>query len=283
MQSWVDKVLFIVVVYEQQWEASPTYKSLKDTAAANNLNLEVFVWDNGLLPQTILDDRHFKYHYVHDPDNPGVSRAYNQGAEKAVTLGKEWIWIFDQDVEMPQHVFPRFWEAVKEHSNHVLFCPVIMQSEATISPLKLRFGKGFALIKPDSGFYSLEHFMCINSGLLIRLELFQAARGYNETFPLDFSDFAFMQRLKPSTSDFFLVDVAMKLDFSGAEIQDRNTSIQRFARYCEAAIRYAEKYGNIANMIFPFFRALKLSLAHRSFSFLNICLKLLKDNYGLGK
>ena len=56
------------------------------------------------MPGSIVDGAEldgFRIHYISDPTNPGVSKAYNVGFELARQLNKKWLLLLDQDTVFP--------------------------------------------------------------------------------------------------------------------------------------------------------------------------------------
>ena len=53
--------------------------------------------------------------YLHDPENSGVSRAYNVGALHAKKNQRQWILLLDQDTTLPDTFLERYGDAIEKN------------------------------------------------------------------------------------------------------------------------------------------------------------------------
>ena len=189
--------------------------------------------------------RGWRTHYVHDASNPGVGAAYNAGADRAEALGKRWLLLLDQDTLFPPDALDAYVEAVRHHPGCELFAPVLMSGGTACSPCRVVHGRGrpapAAALVP--GPHPLGGLHVLNSGLLVRTDLFRRAGGYDPEFRLDFSDFAFLHRVAHETDTVCVVDAALRHSLSSGET-DPGRLLRRFGVYCEGARAYSRLTGD---------------------------------------
>lgn len=275
----MENVLAVLVLYKCSLKQSETYKTLVGSLLAFKGELDMLVYDNSPVRQYDKDDfreENINIHYISDPTNPGVSKAYNRGAAYACRKGKKWLLILDQDT-----VFPL--DAIKKYNDHRLretsICAPILKSEqGTISPCKYKWGRGKALKYDVLGINSFGNKSLLNSGLLIPLELFNTIGGYDERIPLDFSDHEFIERVKKITSVFFLSEIVCKHSLSAVD-RDKKKVIFRFGSYMKGAKVCCLKGASCGFRFSVLLRTLKLTAKYRSLDFLKIyfCLNINTD------
>lgn len=211
--------------------------------------------------------------YVHDESNPGVSAAYNKGADFASKHQKRWLLLLDQDTEFPTNALNRYWTAMFKTTNDMLFVPVLTHKGRIVSPFKYWHARGIALKRIDDSLLPLANYLALNSGLLVGLDVFSKAGGYDNSFPLDFSDFAFLLRAKAVADHLCVVDLTCQHDPSNLTEDSFKRALARFENYC-LALRRVSKYMGCSAYI-PFFaivRSLKLAWHWKSLRFITIAI-----------
>lgn len=233
------KILCIIVLYNQSLYDTLSYKTcIKSYLGTNDFKL--FIYDNSTKPQHSQDEFD-DIIYLSNPQNPGLSVAYNCGAKYASELGYEWMLILDQDTLFPDNRYISvFREAYEENKTIKLFAPrAVAARNAHLSPSYIFHhiprSKKIAL----GAVYSISNMTLINSGLIINVSAFWEIGGYNENVFLDFSDHQFIERFKTLFSDFFLLDYTIVQDFSDNEI-DISKLERRFEIYCKCAVKYVK-------------------------------------------
>src|ERR1700761_7469844 len=98
----LDKLFVSIVLYKQNLTDSPSFisltKSLKDLSVCNLL-----VYDNSPYPHIVPEKLGmWEITYIHNANNDGISKAYNQAAVYAEKLNKEWLLFIDQDSVFPE-------------------------------------------------------------------------------------------------------------------------------------------------------------------------------------
>lgn len=253
-----EKVLFAIVLFRQALKNSPAYKSLTSILPQPAGKRSIFVYDNSPTPSHELPDG---ITYVHDPSNPGVSRAYNQAFLFARKNGFRFLLLLDQDSVLEKHTWMSYREAVAANPTVHVFAPTARSRRKIYSPFRLINGRGMPVSALKPGIQSLKKFRIINSGMLISVEAFETAGGYDERFPLDFSDIAFCERLHNHQFNFYLLDAFMIHHHSSSNARQ---SRARFEIYLKALLLYKL----ISNQRFSYWvagfpRAVKLSAQSR--------------------
>ena len=111
--------------------------------------------------------------------------------------------------------------------------------------------------------------------MLISAEAFEKAGGYDERFPLDYSDISFCERVSRHDPNFGLTSTQCRHHFSATNgSKDLATAMARFTSFCKAARLY--KKISIRPVILTWIiipRALKLSIQMKNVGFLKVGLK----------
>ena len=269
MAHFSDSLSIIIVVYNTALDDSESFRSVKAMTAPGN-PLDVFVYDNSPRPQQLREYPNIRITYRHDPENSGVSRAYNSGADHARKAQREWVLLLDQDTTLPPDVLDRYETAVRKNPGFKLFVPILqLLNGKFFSPCTYRFKRGFYLDTIAPGPHSLYKLSPVNSGILVSLNAFFEVGGYNEKVKLDFSDFQFIERFRKRYADFIVMDVVCQQDFSDDEVSYSGQA-NRFRYYCEGA-RNMEKEGIgdwlQYNMV-VLLRALRLMVRYGKWKFL---------------
>lgn len=269
-QQWLNETLAVLVLYKTPLSESTTFVSLTKALKIENTRLDLFVYDNSPGAQLITDFPFWNIFYCHDPTNPGVSKAYNEGFKKAKEIGKKWLLLLDQDDVYSESSILHYRTAVNENIECNIFAPVVMVKGSVIcSPFRMRFGGGWRIKGIKPGPHALSQFLLINSGLLISVSAFEKAGGYEEKFPLDFSDLDFIKRLRMEYDQFVVIPTTVQHSFAINSKQTLENQLTRFQSYVKAAKLFRKKYdeANRSIMLRSFVMAVKLSLRHLSLRF----------------
>jgi len=234
MDRFAESLLVIIVIYKSTLEDCESFQSLL-AMREEFRSLNLFIYDNSPISQELKNYEGLAITYFHDPENSGVSKAYNTGAEHAKKISKEWVLLLDQDTRFPNSILSEYRQAMNSNSNINLFVPVLKLKNGKIfSPSRYRFKRGFFLVTIKSGVHSLFNLAPVNSGMMVQVEAFFKVGGYNEKVKLDFADFQFVERFRKLYPNFFVLNVECEQDFS-----DDNNSFEsqyiRFKYYCDGA------------------------------------------------
>jgi rhamnosyltransferase len=284
-QEFIGNTIAVLVLYKTELEESDSFITLTKSLQGLKTPLDLLVYDNS--PDPMLKNNHdfqrmnWTIHYIHDCTNPGVSKAYNEGAKLGQKLDKKWILLLDQDTKFPPDSLSKYFQATKEEPFNHIFSPYLLEENSLIllSPSGYRFKRGFPLKnnnKISSGINSLHRKTLLSSGLLIELTIFHDLGGYNEDLKLDFSDFFFIDKFRKQHSSFFLIESKCLHGLSRLEENSLDKSIIRFSICCEAAQHFATNSLEFFQIfLFLILRSFKLSFRYKSFLFQKIIYKTL--------
>src|SRR5688572_4521243 len=192
VREFFSQVLFVIVLYRQRLANSLAFKGLGPLMKKYPAAVSLFVYDNSEEP---LSDLPVITRYVHDPDNPGVSRAYNSTYLLAKEKGLRFLLLMDQDSIFPESIFESYSHAVEMHPDIEVFAPMAKDHKRNYSPFRFIHGRGVPLSRVKPGTHTLNDIKIINSGALVSVDAFEKSGGYDERFQLDFSDVVFCDRL----------------------------------------------------------------------------------------
>ena len=223
-------VLPIVVLYNVDYHKTNVYKTLLCHESVTN----ILLYENSSKPMNkqYASDRVV---YRHDPNNGGVSAAYNYGASVARQMaGIEALLLLDEDTSFEPDYLKTLDQLLERHHDIGLFVPQILyQGDKPFSPIRRRLCKERGALLPE-GRYSLHHYLPVNSGACVRLSLFERIGGYNDRIRLDFADFDFFARLGELSDVFYRVNSTASQSFSNDET-DNDRLYKRYLFYLEGA------------------------------------------------
>ena len=226
--------ILIIVLYNKSIKDLPIFQE------ALEKETDIYIFDNSPDYQTIPDIPNANIIYKHDKNNPGVSRAYNEGALKAKELKNEVILVLDQDTSFKFQYLEKYLLLYSQYGYDYIYAPIISDQSNTkiYSPSYMKNFIGKAL--PINEFeyiekYNLTDKSAINSGLMIPLPLFEKIGGFNEKIKLDFSDIYFIEKYKEVNIDIILLDIYIEHSISGDEGKNYEAEMHRFKYYCNGA------------------------------------------------
>lgn len=269
-----ESIFAVLVLYQQSLEQSVTFQSLRPIVRDLSASLPLLVYDNsptalghpGIGPYPGWD-----IHYVHDPSNPGVSRAYLEGARLAAGRSKRWLLLLDQDTWFPPDALTRYLRAIRQHPETRLFAPILRSQDRIVSPCRYRLRLGFALPRVRPGVQSLAGLSVLNSGMCVAVEDYLEVGGHDVRLAMDFADHEFIERFKRRHDTFVVVDAECGHGLSGATTQTTASQLARFQLYCRGA-KYSSKglTGGILTAGVVGGRACLLCFRHGSLGFLRV-------------
>lgn len=272
----MEEVLAVLVLYKCSLKDSETFKSLNASLEVSSQYLTMLIYDNS--PIKLYNESDFcigniEIHYISDPLNPGVSKAYNVGADYALKKNKKWILLLDQDTVFPGNAICSYMLHIK--SQILIGAPLLLSAGNCISPCEYRCGRGTIWKKYETGITIFRGKSLLNSGMLIPLSLFFKVKGYNEKIELDFSDHYFVDKVKKENSYFNVLDIRCNHELSASD-RDQKKNLFRFESYLKGAREYGKNIkGNILFKLIVFLRTLKLTLQYKTLSYWRIYFKLL--------
>ena len=271
--DFLNSLLIVLVIYKMKIKESPAYQSL--TAALLRNKTSIFIYDNSGESQELPSDMCWNFYYKHDPSNAGVSKAYNEGFKKAIELRKKWLLLVDQDTSFPINSLDSYCRTITD-SGHQIVVPILKDQFGIVSPFKFYFGGGQRILNLSSNKeMNLCDFYFHNSGLLIAVDVFEKAGMYDERLPLDFSDIAFVCRLRKSNSKFTVSNFSCEHKPATSNAATLNERLNRFESYVSSSKYFKVHYSPLDWMLSVrvFLRSIKLSIHYKSFKFIDSILK----------
>ena len=225
-----NKILFVVVLYNQQFNLTNVYKSLLNFISSE----DVFIWDNSTDSNLNAFLRNSKYNYKYSAQNMGVSHPYNEGGNHAVTHGYNWITFLDQDTYFSNNYLSALYFSFFKYPYIKLFCPSHKLSNGLyLSPVKSTWKCCSLSSECASGKFCIQKYAVINSGMTISVNLFKESGGYNEKVFLDYSDFQFLDRCSKYISTGYCIDSTCLQDFSN-NVLNADSLLNRFKLFCKS-------------------------------------------------
>jgi rhamnosyltransferase len=271
-QKWLNETLAVIVLYQSELKDSPTFISLTQSLEAADAQLDLIVFNNSPTAGAALDNPRWKIFYRHNPTNMGVSKMYNEGHKQALSQGKKWLLLLDQDTRYPVSFFSDCGMALQQHPNEQIFIPRLYDAYGMVSPFTFRFGGGQRIPPLKPGSYSIKKYKFQNCGVLISLEAFGKAGGYDNGLPLDFSDYSFVDRLEKVLANVVVTQVTAQHSFSSTSHASLTDSVARFKYYVKGC-RYYKKYykpNDWTISVRLLLRSIKLSGQYKSWKFMLI-------------
>ena len=227
-------ILYILVIYGREATEAEAMRTL--FAGHDDQLRHLFIYDNSPSPHTPPQG---VAHYVHDPSNGGLGRAYNTACRYAKTEGYEWLLLLDQDTTFPPDAIDRYENAIAAHPETDMIAPRHMVSGGKyLSPTHYRMKTSHLQDSAPTGTVAFKDACPINSGLLVSVKSFIKAGGYDEPVWLDFSDIRFIEKYRKHYSTFYVMpDLVCQQGYSGLDT-DPEKVFHRFCIYLQCAAAY---------------------------------------------
>jgi GT2 family glycosyltransferase len=266
----MNNILAVIVLYN-----TPLYKSKTYISLLYNNSLPLFIYDNSPVAQDITIKQSDRIIYIHNPENPGLSYAYNRAAEYARNNGFDWMLLLDQDTIFAENILSEYEEAISNNPGIKLFVPPIkVHNQKFLSPVRSKHRVSYLAKNVPSGVASLGEYSPVNSGMMILVDAFLAVGGYNEKVRIDYSDFQFLERFRRHYDEFFVLKSVCFQEFSN-EVQNTEQLIERYKVFCEC-LKNCDRENISDNFDYLWIvgkRALSLTLRTKRLNFLGIFFK----------
>jgi len=260
-------LLAVLVLYKERLEGSATFSSLFGASHAFDERLRLLVYDNSPAPMHAAEDPRLtggRIAYISDTSNPGVSKAYNTGAQWARRLGCTHMLLLDQDT------VSAYIDALEKNWDCPLFAPVLVSGNWIYSPCRSVLNVNLPIRAIDPGRRGAKGVSLLNGGMCVAVDAFEKIGGFDEAIPLDFADHDFFRRYRRHFDTFLLLDVRCKHGFSDRETGDFDKAFARFGFYCRGARNAIKTLADGLSLpVLVFVRAARLSLRFGSFAFLH--------------
>lgn len=230
-------ILLVLVIYGCTVEQSTTYKTLIATNAEAVRNM--FIYDNSPIEQTTSLN---VAKYVCDTSNGGLSKAYNEAYKFAISNGYQWLLLLDQDTHFPKNALECYKKAAIDNMAQMIVPRHKVAGDLYMSPTPYRWKSSDLKAQTPTGLVNFSTCSPINSGIMVTVESFMKAGGYDEKVWLDFSDVCFIEKYKRHYTSFYVMpEVTCLQEFSGLDTDPKKV-YKRFCIYLECARNYSKTH-----------------------------------------
>jgi rhamnosyltransferase len=272
-----EDILIVIVLYKKTLRESETLMSLEKSLSHNLLGkytlsgkLDIYIYDNSPERLKIEPNKYFNIIYVHDPTNPGVSKAYNAACQKAKSFNKQWILIFDQDTSLPLEAIEAYSKAILNVEIEInIIAPKLFSGNKIISPCRYILHRGFPLSSVPIGKFELKGHSFLNSGLLLRVCSIRKAEFFDENL-FNYSDHDFLIRFAKKNKYAKIMDLELEQDWSSAVAADDDQTVNRFMVLARDSRYMAQKYHSIFPILWLIARSFKLFLLTKRCEYIKI-------------
>lgn len=237
----------VVVIYKEKLEQTEFYSSY---LKLNNNNARFLIYDNSPEPQTIPVDLSFDY--FHDPENSGLTKAYNKALQLAQSNDCEWLWLLDQDSKF----MPEFLDNLKcEELNPevVSTVPHVYSHGKLISPVKVKYGCAFPNQHIETCGVHDKPLMALNSGSLIRSSFLKEINGFSTNYKLDYVDHWFFREVYKNGKKVHVNSNKLNHNLSIMDFE-KNVSYERYSSIMDAEeLFYKSSKSTLTKLIYLFF------------------------------
>lgn len=268
-------ILFVIVLYKESLCESSSFRTITNSLKKNIHKDErglLYVYDNSPVSQVVQEHPLWNIIWVKDPANSGLSTAYNKAAKVALQNSKKWLFLMDQDSTFPLGTIEEYVRMINLNRDIYLFSLIVKIKDGRImSPYKKKMKWGKFINDASSGIYNLQKFGVINTGLCIRLDIFNASGGYNEKVKIDGADFQFLERVSSVISNFYVVNIIAQQRFSLFEL-DKDKLAERYRVFLADVCNFDKNsiYDKFFYKILIVKRTLRLTFDTRSTNFFKI-------------
>lgn len=174
--------------------------------------------------------------YLDNHGNVGLSKAYNAAIERLQNTEYDALILFDQDTEVPEDYFEKVRISLQTYPSVLIHAPYVESPFVYISPKQF---DGYKIVHWVATNQEPQYDLaCINSGLVLRKELFSIVGIYDPTLFLDFVDYEFFQRIRKHHLSIKVLDVQLNQHFSGDQYSTRAGDFHRYSIYVKDLRRY---------------------------------------------
>lgn len=228
-----DKILYVLVIYRCTIEQSLSYRTL--IAPEEGAVEHLFVYDNS--PYRQESDKQVAC-YVSDTSNGGLGKAYNAACRFAEKHGYKWLLLMDQDTAFPPKALKAYRQAADTIATNMIVPRHRVESGLYLSPTRYSMKTSKLQKEALTGMVLFKDAGPINSGMMVSVEAFKKAGGYDEAVWLDLSDIRFIEKFRKHFNSFYVMpDVVCQQTFSALET-DMEKVFSRFLIYLECASNF---------------------------------------------
>lgn len=230
-------LVIVLVLYKKKLTECPSYNALY-YAVMKRKNIHLLVYDNSPEEQGDVLFKNKQVCYIHDPQNPGLAKAYNKGVALFNQLSAQLMLLLDQDTEID---FPYLDKITLLSDTEAVgaFVPNVYSGSQKISPVFSDKYVGGELSFPAIG-RTEQRLMAINSGTVLTKKGLSAVGQFNEDFSLDFLDHWLFWKLYQEHQKIEVVDLILAHDLSVLDYSQ--VSLERYESIISAERLFYQKY-----------------------------------------
>lgn len=211
------KILFGIVCFREKFWETLSFRTLLSSAKSTNKQISIFIFDNTDNENWNIEEEYnpvnaYRLQYIHNPNNPGIAVAYNTIAKYAKDNQFSHIVFLDQDTELPPDFSLEYSKIAEKNTEFAI--PLIFEKGKLLSPSIYKNYRSYFYDEIKDDVIKSENNSCINSGLMIKTDLFFKAGGYNEALRLDFCDHEFIKRVGKLTKSMNIIPIKLEQNFS---------------------------------------------------------------------
>ncbi|MFT5660631.1 MAG: GT2 family glycosyltransferase [Sulfurimonas sp.] len=274
------QLLLIVVVYNIKIS---DLNIINQNNFVKDKSIDIFIYDNSKDPQSITDIDQMNLFYVHNSENPGVSKAYNAGIQKAKELNKKCVLLLDQDTEFNLSLLEEYTSLYEKYGDGYIYAPIICNQLCTKIYSPSIINRFIGKVQKIENFiyseiYDIKNKSLINSGMMIPIKIVDTVGVFNENIQLDFSDYYFVEKYKHFNSNIILINEKISHSLSGDEQKYFSKEMHRYIYYCIGA-KELSKSLNVSTHFAVVRRMIRLIIKYRHIKPITIFfLYYMKDN-----
>ena len=279
----LDGILPILVLYNSTLENSSTYRSfLTSSHYCLADQRAIAVYDNSLVCQVSDSERSQLLAYKHDPNNGGLSAAYNWALSLALNHGFTWLLLLDQDSELPISIVREL-----KHDAYTYDCcdevaavvPHVRDKKVLLSPSRVKYGRLPAFPLTQAG-VSDHQLTAINSGALVRSSFVKSIGGFSSAYPLDSLDHWLFHQIHMTGKKVAISESVIEHDLSVSDYR-RKVSLARYRSILSSEAAFITTYKSKAEipiyLLRLSFQTLKQLLLYRNIKMARLTYALILD------
>lgn len=231
------KILYVLVICGCTVEQSEAFRTL--ILPSPDEIKHTFVYDNSSIVQTT---GYEVAAYVHDTQNHGLSKAYNEASRFAAAHGYTWLLLLDQDTMFPADALSFYKSAANTVKTDMIVPRHKIDNGLYLSPTPYSMKTSKLQRQAPTGLVSFRTCCPINSGMLVTVSSFIKAGGYEESVWLDMSDICFIEKYRRYYDSYYVMpEVTCIQSFSGLETQPEKI-FRRYCIYLECARNFPRRH-----------------------------------------
>jgi GT2 family glycosyltransferase len=195
----------------------------------------ILIYDNSPFKSAMPDRITIPFHFVHDPANGGLFRAYTAALQLAQKERIEWLLLLDQDTALDAAFVRTLWFNLPQATKNIhcaALVPKLLCKNEIISPVRVLWGGRLLPVKKELVGFPPYELMALNSGTALRISAIRAVGGFKPEFWLDYLDHWLYNRLHRANFLVYVLDTMLPHELSVKNMS--NMSVQRYKNILKA-------------------------------------------------